>query len=264
MDDKPYRALAAHLDKMPGGFAPSDNGAHLRLLQYLFTPDEAALAVHVTLEAADADTIAERAGLAPAVAAARLDAMTSKGVIYATHPENGPTRYQAIPWVVGIWEFQVKRLSPEFLAVANDYWSSRTPRERPPTIAQMRTIPVGESVPREMGTLPYQRVEAMVDTHDTYAVAPCICRKHARLEGQGCDAPEESCLVFGDCPMDAFSEAGDRVAHNPERCIGCGLCITTCPAEALTLRLKPGADVEDMPATFGDTWRVIAEQQAGE
>jgi NAD-dependent dihydropyrimidine dehydrogenase PreA subunit len=29
------------------------------------------------------------------------------------------------------------------------------------------------------------------------SVAPCICRKEARLRGSGCDKPEETCLHFG-------------------------------------------------------------------
>jgi len=44
-----YRKLAEHLDRLPGGFDPSNNGADLRLLQRLFTPEEAELATYLTL-----------------------------------------------------------------------------------------------------------------------------------------------------------------------------------------------------------------------
>ena len=40
-----YQKLANHLDNLPGGFAPSDTGAELRLLKRLFTPEEAELSV---------------------------------------------------------------------------------------------------------------------------------------------------------------------------------------------------------------------------
>jgi Na+-translocating ferredoxin:NAD+ oxidoreductase subunit B len=36
-----YERLAAHLDNLPGGFARTEGGAELRILQRLFTPDEA-------------------------------------------------------------------------------------------------------------------------------------------------------------------------------------------------------------------------------
>ena len=58
MDDDVYRKLAEHLDQLPGGFAPSETGAELRLLQRLFTPQEAELATHLTLQREDAKIIA--------------------------------------------------------------------------------------------------------------------------------------------------------------------------------------------------------------
>jgi NAD-dependent dihydropyrimidine dehydrogenase PreA subunit len=41
-------------------------------------------------------------------------------------------------------------------------------------------------------------VHELITSHDRFAVAPCICRRQARLDGAGCDAPEESCLMFGE------------------------------------------------------------------
>jgi hypothetical protein len=49
-----YRKLAEHLDKLPGGFRPSETGADIRLLKGLFTPQEAEYATHLTLERARA------------------------------------------------------------------------------------------------------------------------------------------------------------------------------------------------------------------
>ena len=65
VNETSYRKLAEHLDRLPGGFAPSDTGAELRLLQRLFTPQEAELATHLTLEREEAQIIAGRAGLPP-------------------------------------------------------------------------------------------------------------------------------------------------------------------------------------------------------
>ncbi len=35
--------------------------------------------------------------------------------------------------------------------------------------------------------------------------------------------------------MQAIAEGGDRVTVNTDRCMGCGLCVSTCPSGALTL-----------------------------
>jgi Na+-translocating ferredoxin:NAD+ oxidoreductase subunit B len=82
MNAEIYRRLAEHLDRLPGGFAPSDTGADLRLLQGLFTPEEAELAIHLTLEREEAQAIAARAGLPIAEAQQRLDEMALKGLIF--------------------------------------------------------------------------------------------------------------------------------------------------------------------------------------
>jgi len=198
MDDPIYRDLAAHLDRLPGGFAPSETGAELRLLERLFTPPEAELALHLDLDKQDAPAIAARAGRPLAEVAPRLDEMARKGLVFATYPEGSPTLYQAIPWVIGIWEFQVDRLSEGLLHDAQEYWRTQKPRPSVQTIPQMRTIPVAQSIEPHLEALPYEQVYALVEAHDRFAVATCICRLTAKMEGEGCDAPKESCLMFGD------------------------------------------------------------------
>ena len=44
-----YEKLAKHLDNLPGGFPRTPSGVEIRILRRLFTPDEAKLAVHLTL-----------------------------------------------------------------------------------------------------------------------------------------------------------------------------------------------------------------------
>ncbi len=42
------------------------------------------------------------------------------------------------------------------------------------------------------------------------------------------------------CQMDAILLDDDELAQvNLDRCIGCGLCVTTCPTEAICLEKKP-------------------------
>jgi len=50
--------------------------------------------------------------------------------------------------------------------------------------------------------------------------------------------------------MDAISMTADEIAEiNLDRCIGCGLCINTCPPEALLLMSKPEEARREPPAT---------------
>ena len=158
MNTQIYRNLAAHLDRLPGGFAPSETGADIRLLERLFTPQEAELAVHLTQEQAAAPAIAARAGLPLAEVEPRLAKMARKGLIMAFYPEEEPTLYQAIPWVIGIWEFQVDRLSDELLQDADEFWSTIKPRPPVETLSQMRTIPVAQSIESHLETMPWRPI----------------------------------------------------------------------------------------------------------
>jgi H+/Na+-translocating ferredoxin:NAD+ oxidoreductase subunit B len=198
MSQESYRKLAEHLDRLPGGFAPSETGGELRLLAALFTPQEAELAVHLTLDRELAGAIAARAGLPAAEVAPRLDEMARKGLIFAEYLEDGTVRFQAVPWVVGIYEFQVDNLTEDLRRAMSERGPSVPRGWRAPITRQMRTIPIGQSLEPHLEALPYEQAETLVRAHDRFAVAPCICRRHATLQGAGCDAPEESCLMFGD------------------------------------------------------------------
>jgi electron transport complex protein RnfB len=198
MDRDSYEKLAQHLDKLPGGFPPSASGVELRLLKRLFTPEETELAVHLTLDHEEARVIADRAGLNVAEAKQRLRKMARKGLIFSIEPEDGPALYQAVPWVIGIYEFQVNKLDEGFVQDVNEYIRTKKQVSRPQPIPQIRTIPVEQSVESHLETLIYERAEVLVKAHEKFAVAPCLCRRKAEIMGAGCDAPKETCLMFGD------------------------------------------------------------------
>ncbi len=197
MSQETYRRLAAHLDRLPGGFGSRDQAIEERLLRAIFSPDEAELAPHLTLERETAAAIGARAGLAPQEAEQRLAEMARKGQILAVHSDEGTPLYHAIPFIVGIWEFQAHRQDLEWRQSIADYFRTQKLR-RPAGPPQMRTIPIGESVDARLEVLPYEQIDALVMAQDRFAVVPCVCRHDARLNGAGCDAPEESCLSFGD------------------------------------------------------------------
>ncbi|HUV54908.1 MAG TPA: 4Fe-4S binding protein [Candidatus Krumholzibacteriaceae bacterium] len=350
--EEPYHRLAEHLDRLPGGFSPSKTGAHIRLLKKLFTPEEAELATHLTLKQEDAKTIAKKARLSAPKTEKLLDEMAMKGLIFSVQPPKGPALYQAAPWVIGIYEFQVNNLNEGLLEALNDYWDTNEPRDGSWKLNQLRTIPIGQSIEPTLEMLPYEQVEELVEANDTFAVAPCICRTKERKQGRGCDAPIETCLVFGEfadfyvktgrgryisktemmekiaeaneanlvlnptnsrfvsaiccccgcccgilkglqqypkpseivvssfvaehdpeacvgcgvcldrCQMQALTEKEDKVSLNSDRCIGCGLCVSTCPTGALSLVRKPESAQKEIPATLYDTWYKITEEMS--
>jgi len=192
-----YEKLAQHLDNLPAGFPRTDSGVEMRILRRLFSPEEAELATHISLIEEDARVIARRAGLPVEETARRLDGMEKKGLIFALHKEGKPTRYQALGYVVGIYEFQVNRMDPEIIRDFEEYgptWFDLDLWKKSP---QMRTIPVGESIEHQAEVLPYERAEELIREEELFAVAPCVCRQEQEIMGHGCGKPSETCLSIG-------------------------------------------------------------------
>ena len=191
-----YAKLAEHLDQLPGGFFSSDRDVDLCLLQRLFSQEEAGLAIFLTLDRENVQVIAERAGLPVAQTEQRLNEMSKKGLIFSIRSEERAALYQAVPFVIGIFEFQVNNLSKGLLRDLAYYWRARKTMANTEVIPQIRTIPIGASIDPHLEVLSYEQVNELVKSKDRFAVAPCICRRTAKMTGGGCDAPEESCLVF--------------------------------------------------------------------
>ncbi|HMA86525.1 MAG TPA: 4Fe-4S ferredoxin, partial [Desulfosalsimonadaceae bacterium] len=56
-----YQTLQKHLDKMPVGYPATRSGVELRILERLFTPEEARLAIYMTHRFQSAEEISQRA-----------------------------------------------------------------------------------------------------------------------------------------------------------------------------------------------------------
>lgn len=191
-----YRRLQQHLDDLPGGFPPTEDGVELRILRRLFTPHEAELACHLTLIPETVQVIAYRAGEAVEAIEPRLTAMVEKGLIFGVYREDQPRRYQAAQFVVGIYEYQLNKMDEAFIHDVEAYWDTLFEPEVWKAAPQLRTIPVYESVTYVPEVMPYEQAETLIRDHDRIAVAPCVCRQEQEILGKGCDKPKETCLSF--------------------------------------------------------------------
>jgi len=192
-----YEKLAHHLDNLPGGFPPTESGVELRILHRLFSPEEAELAIHLTLIPEEPRVIARRARLGTDEAAARLEEMSRKGLIFRIQSGDGPPRYMAAQYVIGIWEYHVNDLDPELIRDMHEYLPTFLDMETWKKTPQLRTVPVGKSIDNTQEILTYENAEELVRAQRRFAVAPCICRREAEIMGNGCGKPVETCLVFG-------------------------------------------------------------------
>jgi ferredoxin len=191
-----YELLAEHLNRLPGIFPRTKSGVEMRILRGLFSEDDADLAMHLTLIPENARVVARRAKIPVEEAQEHLESMARRGLVTSLHPEGRPAEYMATHFAVGFYEYQVETMDEELARDASEYLEYFQPEEWQKA-PQIRTIPVGESIPTQLEVINYEQAEVLVEAHDKFRVSPCICRKKERMLGKGCDKPLETCLTMG-------------------------------------------------------------------
>ena len=191
-----YKKLAILLDNTPSGFPETESGVELRILKQLFTKQEAQLALSLVLILETAEAIGQRAGKDPKVIEPMLIEMGKKGLIMNVN-RNGENTFMLLHFVVGIWEYQVNRLTKELIKDFNEYVPYLVKNQYKNKTQQLRVVPVAKSVNTELNIMDYEQVENIIKSQSKILVAPCICRKEHTIMGNGCDKESEACLVFG-------------------------------------------------------------------
>jgi Fe-S-cluster-containing hydrogenase component 2 len=200
-----YRRLQEHLDEMPIGFPPTQSGVEITLLQTIFRPEEAEMATHLDYKY---KSVSEIYGAAQAQVSSEeelvriLDGIVAKGGI-TRRLRNGERQYAVLPLVLwGMFEQQLKRLSPEFLMSFGQYMQGEFGMELASSrIPKMRVIPVEESVTAEQQIATYDELHHLIgQAGDSIGLQECMCRKVADLQGKPCQSTDrrEVCMSFGD------------------------------------------------------------------
>jgi ferredoxin len=211
-----YKKLALYLDDLPAGFPPTEEGVELRLLQALFTPEEAQLALHLTLIGDGANLIAVRAGKPEDQVEGMLAHMAHKGLISSSHHEGKPPTYAISQFVIGFWEGQVDRLNIDLVELFEDYgpvWFEQGAWKKLP---QVRTIPVNETIPLSTEVLPFEQAEVILRSKTAIAVQNCVCRQERELLGQGCGKPMQVCMSFDGAARNSIAHGRGRLISQSE------------------------------------------------
>ena len=194
-----YKLLAERLDALPNGFPPTDDGAELRLLAKLFTPEEAALAAQLRLTLETATQIAARIGGDADALSKQLKAMARRGLIGAERAEGG-LGYRLMPFIVGIYEMQFSTMDAELARLFEDYYRrtfGKALTAQPPV---HRVIPVGETVQMDVEVRPFESAAEIVNGARAWGVLDCICRKQKALIGEPCEHPLDVCMAMSQTP----------------------------------------------------------------
>jgi electron transport complex protein RnfB len=343
MPDEAYLRLREYLDRLPGGFPETDGGVAVKILEKLYTPQEAEMVVRLRMVPESASAVAERLGKDSRETGEMLESMARRGLIYRVRAADD-LLYMSINFIAGIYEFQLNNIDREFAVLMEEYlphlfkttWVNLNTN-------QFRVVPVNSAVEALTEVATYDRVRDLIGEQQLICVAPCICRRERGVLGHECDRPHEVCLSFGPnaqfyidndlgreislaealdilvqaeesalvlcpnnaqrmlnlccccscccgllrnikllerpadtihssfqarinpdlcnscgaclerCQMGALIEWDDFMEVDTARCIGCGLCLTTCPEESITMVERPGSEIppRNIVETFG-------------
>jgi Na+-translocating ferredoxin:NAD+ oxidoreductase RNF subunit RnfB len=178
----PYEKLAGVLDTIPNGYPPADDGSHLKVLEWIFAPEEAELASQLKLSGETLDEIGTR----------------------LNRPKEELETLLLMPFVVGIYEEQLNRMDEEFAQILEQYYQQgfKEISAAEPVIFQV--IPVNKSVSTELEIHNFEKAEQLIESATSWGVRECICRKQKDLIGEGCDYPRSVCLAFAPRSKNAF------------------------------------------------------------
>jgi electron transport complex protein RnfB len=133
----------------------------------------------------------------------KLDEMYFKGLINrGVREESGNVikYYASAPLAIGMFEYQLNSLTPEFFKAVEEYFDQGFLDEFNKTkIPQIRTIPIEQTVEHEQVIASYDDLKQVIETiGGPIAVANCICRTGTDLLGEPCKKTDlrESCFSF--------------------------------------------------------------------
>jgi len=194
-----YRRLAEVLDTLPNGFPPTEDGVEIRLLEKIFSEEEAALFCELRLTFETPAEIALRTGRSPAQLEECLSVMAEKGQVFMI-TLGGERFFRMLPWVFGIYEFQLSRMDRELAELSEAYrptFAARFFSDRPQL---MQTLAVEEVIPSVQEALPYEKISAIIENGQSFLVNDCICKVERGLLGHPCTKPVQVCLAVAPIP----------------------------------------------------------------
>ncbi len=191
-----YQKLREKLDQYSCGFPLTESGVEFKILERIFTEEEAAMFLGLNLQLETAEEIARRLGTPSDVVGPLLQRMKEKGNVFYWH--KGETfKYGAVPFILGLYEFQLNRMDKELAGLCEQYFTEAFLKSIGAVDPLMRAIPIHRSLEVSHPIATYEDSRRVIQNKNIISLAKCICRVQQGLVDKGCGKPLEVCLSFG-------------------------------------------------------------------
>lgn len=187
---------------MPVGFPATESGVEIRILRRLFTPEEAGIALELSAIPEPAEAIQKRLHPRPSLPElqSKLDTMAAKGVLLA-FPVKGEMRYAKLIFAVGMYERQLKTLTPEFERDSRQYMEEGFDKAfHTGKTTQLRIVPVNKQIAVDRSVTTYDQIRPYIESSPgPFGTLTCICRHGRDLLGDSCRQTKlrDNCLMIG-------------------------------------------------------------------
>ena len=153
-----YEKLRERLDMFPQGFPQTKSGVELEILENLFSVDEAEIALILRPFPEPVSTIAERMGRDEKELGETLYDMSKRGLILRFKESEEVIYYFLAPWMIGGWEFQLNRLSPDNVKLYEKYYEEGiVPLNKTKKVGGFRVIPIEQEIQDNTEIQPFER-----------------------------------------------------------------------------------------------------------
>lgn len=191
-----YQELRKQIDQYSVGFPKAESGVDLKILKKLYTEEEAALFLDLSMQLEPPDSISSRTNRDLQNTTDMLETMAKNGLIFRKRKEDA-VYFAAIPFMIGSYEFQLKRMDKDLAQMVEEYFNESFFDNIKKLIPPLRTIPVNRSIDVAQKVAPYADAREIIKSKDKIAIANCICRTQQKLLDNSCEKPLEVCFFFG-------------------------------------------------------------------
>ncbi len=210
-DGHVYRKLQRHLDSQAVGFPATKSGSEIRILKRIFSLQEAQIATCLTYKFEPIETVFERAKHlveSPGQLEELLNRIEEKGGI-ESKIKGGKRLFSIPPFVVGMYEYQLGKLTPEFIRDFDEYTLDKKFGVEfiSTKLPQMRTIPIAKSMQAQHNVSTFDEVALLMkQAEPPFAIVECICRQKKALQGEPCRVTDrkETCLATDNMAQSAL------------------------------------------------------------